>query len=37
MNAYFRKTALPVILLASTVLFPGCATQGKTAAGDLAR
>ena len=29
MNAHFRKTALPVILLASTVLFAGCATQGK--------
>ena len=29
MNARFRKTALPVILLASTVLFAGCATQGK--------
>src|SRR3546814_13771241 len=29
MNDLFRKTALPVILLASTVLFAGCATQGK--------
>ena len=29
MNAHFRKPALPVILLASTVLFSGCATQGK--------
>ena len=29
MNAHFRKPALPVILLASTVLFAGCATQGK--------
>ena len=29
MNAHFRKPALPVILLASTVLFTGCATQGK--------
>jgi len=29
MNAVFRKSALPVILLASTVLFAGCATQGK--------
>ena len=29
MNALFRKSALPVILLASTVLFTGCATQGK--------
>ena len=29
MNAHSRKPALPVILLASTVLFAGCATQGK--------
>ena len=29
MSAHFRKTALPMILLASTVLFAGCATQGK--------
>ena len=29
MNDLFRKSALPVILLASTVLFTGCATQGK--------
>ena len=29
MNAHFRKPALPVILLASAVLFSGCATQGK--------
>ena len=29
MNAVFRKSAVPVILLASTVLFAGCATQGK--------
>ncbi|HRN08847.1 MAG TPA: TrbG/VirB9 family P-type conjugative transfer protein, partial [Ottowia sp.] len=29
MNALLRKSALPVILLASTVLFTGCATQGK--------
>ena len=29
MNAHFCKSALPVILLASTVLFTGCATQGK--------
>ena len=29
MNALFRKSALPVILLASTILFTGCATQGK--------
>jgi P-type conjugative transfer protein TrbG len=29
MNDLFRKSALPVILLASTVLFAGCATQGK--------
>jgi len=29
MNAHFCKSALPVILLASTVLFSGCATQGK--------
>lgn len=29
MNAHFRKSALPVMLLASTVLFTGCATQGK--------
>ena len=29
MSAHFRKPALPVILLASTVLFSGCATQGK--------
>ncbi|CAM3664017.1 P-type conjugative transfer protein TrbG [Castellaniella denitrificans] len=29
MNDLFRKSALVVILLASTVLFAGCATQGK--------
>jgi len=29
MNAHFCKSALPVMLLASTVLFTGCATQGK--------
>ena len=29
MNALFRKSALLVMLLASTVLFSGCATQGK--------
>ena len=29
MNDLFRKSALPVMLLASTVLFSGCATQGK--------
>lgn len=29
MNAVFCKSALPVILLVSTVLFAGCATQGK--------
>ena len=29
MNAHFCKSALPVILLAATVLFSGCATQGK--------
>src|SRR3546814_10246018 len=29
MKDLFRKTALPVILLASTVLFAGCAAQGK--------
>ncbi len=29
MNAHFCKSALPAILLASTVLFTGCATQGK--------
>ncbi len=29
MNALSRISALPVILLASTVLFTGCATQGK--------
>ena len=29
MNAHFRKSALPVILLVSTVLFAGCASQGK--------
>ncbi|KAG1556718.1 hypothetical protein G6F50_012693 [Rhizopus delemar] len=29
MNAIFRKSALPLILLASSVLFSGCATQGK--------
>ncbi|MEB2349612.1 MAG: P-type conjugative transfer protein TrbG [Comamonadaceae bacterium] len=29
MNALFRKSSLPVLLLASTVLFSGCATQGK--------
>ncbi|WP_223724219.1 P-type conjugative transfer protein TrbG [Pseudomonas aeruginosa] len=29
MNTHFRKSALPVILLASTVLFAGCASQGK--------
>ena len=29
MNAHFCKSPLPVILLASTVLFSGCATQGN--------
>ena len=29
MNDLFCKSALPVALLASTVLFSGCATQGK--------
>ncbi|QTD44139.1 P-type conjugative transfer protein TrbG [Ottowia testudinis] len=29
MNPYFRKSVLPVILLTSSVLFAGCATQGK--------
>lgn len=29
MNALFRQSVLPVILLASTVLFSGCASQGK--------
>ncbi|MGD6459172.1 P-type conjugative transfer protein TrbG, partial [Xanthomonas citri pv. citri] len=29
MNDLFRESALPVMLLASTVLFSGCATQGK--------
>ena len=29
MNALFRKSVLPLILLASTVLFSGCASQGK--------
>ncbi len=29
MNAISRKSALPLILLASSVLFAGCATQGK--------
>jgi len=29
MNARFRKSALPVILLASTLLSAGCATHGK--------
>ena len=29
MNAYFCKSAFPVMLMASTVLFSGCATQGK--------
>ncbi|AIJ47385.1 MULTISPECIES: P-type conjugative transfer protein TrbG [Burkholderiales] len=29
MNYLLRKSALPVILLASTVLFAGCASQGK--------
>lgn len=29
MNAVLRKSALPMILLVSTVLFAGCATQGK--------
>ena len=29
MKTHFRKTALPEILLASTLLFAGCATQGK--------
>ena len=29
MNTFFCKYALPVVLLASTVLFAGCATQGK--------
>ncbi len=28
MNAHFRKSALPVTMLASTFLFAGCATQG---------
>ena len=28
MNTVFRKTALPVILLASAMLFAGCAKQG---------
>ncbi|HBO3225385.1 TPA: P-type conjugative transfer protein TrbG [Pseudomonas aeruginosa] len=29
MNPLFRKSALPLILLSSAVLFSGCATQGK--------
>lgn len=29
MNALFRKSVLPLILLASTALFSGCASQGK--------
>ncbi|KUM44949.1 P-type conjugative transfer protein TrbG [Pseudomonas sp. EpS/L25] len=29
MNALFRKSAVPSILLASAVLFSGCASQGK--------
>ena len=29
MNTFFCKSALPVILLVSTVLFAGCAKQGK--------
>ena len=29
MNAHFCKSALSVMLLASIVLFTGCATQGK--------
>ena len=29
MNALYRKSVLPLILLASPVLFSGCATQGK--------
>ena len=29
MNTSFRKSASPVILLASTVLLAGCASQGK--------
>ena len=29
MNDVFRKSALPVIFLASALLFAGCATQGK--------
>lgn len=29
MNVLFRQSASPVILLASTVLFSGCASQGK--------
>ena len=29
MNDLLRKSALPAILLASTVLFAGCASQGK--------
>ncbi|RMX05700.1 P-type conjugative transfer protein TrbG [Corticibacter populi] len=29
MNALFRKSVFPLILLASTVLFSGCASQGK--------
>lgn len=29
MNALFRKSVLPLILLASSVLFSGCASQGK--------
>ena len=28
MNPYFRKSVLPLILLATSVLFAGCATQG---------
>lgn len=29
MNAIFRKSALPLIMLASCILLSGCATQGK--------
>ena len=29
MNDFFRKSALPAMLLAFTVLFAGCASQGK--------
>jgi hypothetical protein len=37
MNAHFRKPALPVILLASTVLFCGLRHAGQAAAVHLAR